>query len=62
MNHYTDLDPYLIRQRSQEIQREVRSLRLEKRLREQRGSRGAGSVAFVKKGVRPLLREVHGAG
>jgi hypothetical protein len=62
MNHYMDFDPYVIRERNQQMQREVRSLRLEERLREERGSSGSRFVALVKRGVRPLLREVHRAG
>jgi len=62
MNHYMDSDPYVIRERSQQVHREVCSLRLEKRLREERGSSGSRFVALAKRGVRPLLREVHGAG
>ena len=62
MNHYMDFDPYLIRERNQQMQREVRSLRLEERLREERGSSGSRFVALAKRGMRPLLREVHRAG
>ena len=62
MNHYMDFDPYLIRERNQQMQREVRSLRLEERLREERGSSGSRFVALAKRGMRPLLRKVHHAG
>ena len=62
MNHYMDFDPYLIRERNQQMQREVRSLRLEERLREERGSSGSRFVALAKRGMRPLLREVQRAG
>ncbi len=62
MNHYMDFDPYVIRERNQQMQREVRSLRLEERLRENRGSSGSRLAALAKRGVRPLLREVHRAG
>jgi hypothetical protein len=62
MNHYMDFDPYVIRERNQQMQREVRSLRLEERLREERGSSGSRFAALVKRGVMPLLREVHRAG
>ena len=58
MNHYMDSDPYVIRERSQQMQREVRLLRLEKRLREERGSSGSRFVALANRAVRPLLREV----
>jgi hypothetical protein len=62
MNHLMDFDPYLIRERNQQVQREVHALRLEAQLREDRGSSASRFVAFVKRGVRPLLREVHRAG
>ena len=58
MNHYMDSDPYVIRERSQQMQREVRLLRLEKRLREERGSSGSRFLALLARAVRPLLREV----
>ena len=58
MNHYMDLDPYVIRERTQQMQREVRLLRLEKRLREERGSSGSRFVALARRAMRPLLREV----
>jgi hypothetical protein len=62
MNHYMDFDPYVIGERNQQVHREVRSLRLEKRLREERGSSGSRFIALAKRSVRPLLREVHRAG
>jgi hypothetical protein len=40
----------------------VHSLRLEERLREERGSSGSRLVALARRAVRPLLREVHRAG
>ena len=62
MNHYMDFDPYLIRERNQQVHREVRSLRLEERLREDRRSTGSRLVALARRGVRPLLRAAHLAG
>ena len=58
MNHYMDFDPNLIRERNQQMQREVRSLRLEERLREERGSSGSRFTTLAKRSVRPLLRAV----
>ena len=58
MNHYMDFDPYVIRERNQQMQREVRSLRLEERLREERGSSGSRFATLAKRSVRPLLRAV----
>jgi hypothetical protein len=63
MNHYMDFDPDLIRERNRQVHREVRSLRLEERLREERGSSGSQFVvAFAKRGVRTLVQEVQRAG
>jgi hypothetical protein len=61
MNHYMDFDPYLIRERNQQLHREVRSLRVEERLREERSS-GLRFGALAKRGVMPLLRAAHLAG
>ena len=60
--NYMDFNPYVIGERNQQVQREVNSLRLEKQLREDRGSSGWRFVALAKRGLRPLLREVHRAG
>ena len=63
--NYMDFDPCVIRERNRQMQREVRLLRLEERLRAERGSSGsrfARFAALAKRGVRPLLREVHRAG
>ncbi len=63
MNHYMDFDPYFIRERNEQMHREVDSLRLRKRLREARGSSsGSRFVALARKGVMPLLRAAHRAG
>ena len=56
MNHYMDLDPYLIRERNEQMLREVNSLRLEEQLGEAHGSKGARFVALARRGVIPLLR------
>lgn len=61
MNHM-DFDPYVIRERREQMQKEIDSLRLQERLREERGSSGSRFVALVNRGLRPLLREVHRAG
>ena len=62
MNHYTDFDPYVIRERNEQMLREVNSLRLQERLREGRGSSGSRLVALARRGVMPLLRAAHLAG
>ena len=53
MNHYTELDPYVIRARNEQIREEVRSLRLEGRLRKSRSPRLPVLVKRV--GVRDLI-------
>jgi len=60
--NYMDFDPYVIREHNQQVQREVRSLRLEERLREDSGSSGSRIAALAKRGVMPLLRAAHLAG
>jgi hypothetical protein len=62
MNHYMDFDPYVIRERNQQVHREVNSLRLKKQLREEQGSSGMRFVVLAKRGVMPLLRAAHLAG
>ena len=57
MNHM-DFDPYLIRQRNEQKLREVHSLHLKERLREDRGPHGSRYVALAQRGVVPLLRRV----
>jgi hypothetical protein len=59
MNHYMDFDPYVIRERNHQMHREVSSLRLEKRLREDRGPSGSRIVVFTRRSVLPLLRAAH---
>ncbi len=60
--NYMDFNPYVIRERNQQVQRDVNSLRLEKRLQEDRGSSGRWFVALAKRGMSPLLRAAHLAG
>jgi hypothetical protein len=59
VSHYPHFDPCLIRERKEEIRREVHALRLEARLREHSVSRGSRFVAFAKRGMLPLLRVAH---
>jgi hypothetical protein len=61
--NYMDFAPHLIREHNEQVQREINSLRLEERLREDLGCGSSGSrfVALAKRCVRPLLREVHRA-
>ena len=60
--NYADFDPYVIGERNRHIKREVDSLRLEKRLREDRSSSGRRFFALAKRGAMPLLRAAHLAG
>ena len=62
MNHYMDFDPYVIRERNQQVHREVHLLRLEEQLRQDGGSSGSRFVALAKSGVMPLLRALYLAG
>ena len=59
MNHYTDFDPYVIRERNEQMLREINLLRLKERLREARGSSSASrfvALAVMRRGVMPLVR------
>ena len=60
--NYMDFNPYVIRERNQQVHRDINSLRLEKRLQEDRPSSGRRFVALAKRGMRPLLRAAHLAG
>jgi hypothetical protein len=53
---------YVIGERNRQTRRDVDSLRLEKRLREDRGSGGSQFVALAKRGAMSLLRAAHLAG
>jgi hypothetical protein len=50
MNHYMDFDPHVIRERNEQMRREVNSLRLEERLRMERTQRGSRLSGLVKRG------------
>jgi hypothetical protein len=60
--NYMNFEPHLIRERNEQVQREVDSLRLEKRLREDRGSSGLHFVALARMVMMPLLRAARLAG
>jgi hypothetical protein len=62
MNHYMDFDPYTIRERNQQVLREINSLRLEERLRDDGGSSSSRFFALAGRGLVPLLRRVRLAG
>jgi len=46
MSHYMDFDPYLIRERNEQIRDEVKSLRLKKELRKRHNLHGLRIVAL----------------
>ena len=55
--NYMDFDPYLTQERHQNMLREVDSLRLKKRLRDDRGSGGSRwFFALAGRSALPLLR------
>jgi hypothetical protein len=57
MNHFSGLDPYVIKKRNEQIGREVRALRLEGRLREHHRQM-ARLVLFALRSTLPLIRRV----
>ena len=54
--NYMDLNPDLIQECHQQMLRELNSLRLEKRLRDNRGSGGSRFFALARRSALPLLR------
>ena len=50
MSHYMDFDPYLIRERNEQIRDEVNSLRLKKQLRKRHNLHGLRIAAFGERG------------
>ncbi len=54
--NYMDFNPYLAQKRHQQMLREVNSLRLQKRLGDDRGLRGSRFFALARRSALPLLR------
>jgi hypothetical protein len=54
--NYMDFDPYLTRERNRQMLREVNSLRLEERLRDNGGSSGSRFLALARRSALLLLR------
>jgi hypothetical protein len=52
-NHYTDFDPYLIRERNRLIHTEIDSLRLQEQLRKNRKPRGPGLATSIERDWEP---------
>ncbi|MDQ4126415.1 MAG: hypothetical protein M3151_00410 [Actinomycetota bacterium] len=50
MNHYMDFDLHLIRERNEQMRKEVNSLRLEERLRKERNPRSSRVATLIKRG------------
>ena len=59
--NYLDFDPYLTRQRNEEVLREVHSLRLEKQLQSNARPRGSRLIGLIKSSAL-LLRETGSQG
>jgi len=57
--NYVDFDPNVIRERNNQMHRDIDSLRVEKRLREDRPSSGRRFFALAKGGAMLLLRAAH---
>jgi hypothetical protein len=54
---YMDFNPYLYQERHQQMLREVNSLRLNKRLRDDRRSSGSRFLGFARRSTLPLVRQ-----
>jgi hypothetical protein len=54
--NYMDFNPYLTQERRQQMFREVNSLRLQKRLRDNHESSGSRFFALARRSALPLLR------
>jgi hypothetical protein len=55
MNHYMDFDPYLIRERNEQIRDEVNSLRLKKQLRKWHDLHGLQIAAWASGALSSLV-------
>ncbi|MGH3146654.1 MAG: hypothetical protein ACRDTR_12735 [Rubrobacter sp.] len=58
MNHFTGFDPYVIKERNEQIGREVQTLRLEGHLREDHGQTLSRLVVCASRSMLFLLRRV----
>ena len=56
MTYLTDLQPFAIRSRNEEVLKEVSKLRLEKRLRDNRRPRSGRAYALIFERLMPLPR------
>jgi hypothetical protein len=55
--NYMDFNPYVTQERHQQMLRQVNSLRLQKRLRDDHGSRGSRFFTLARRRALPLLRQ-----
>lgn len=55
--NYMDFNPYLYQERRQQVLREVNSLRLNKRLLDDRGSSGSLFFGFARRSALLLVRQ-----
>ena len=56
--NYMDFNPYTIRERNEGLRREMSTLRLQKRLRENRQPPSSRLVTCVQRNALPMLRKV----
>jgi hypothetical protein len=56
VNYYMDFNPDVIQERRQQVLREVNSLRLQKRLRDDREWSGSRFFTLARRSALPLLR------
>jgi hypothetical protein len=54
--NYTDFDPYMIKERNEQMLREVKALQLGKQLRKNREPRSTRVFAFARRGALLLQR------
>ena len=54
--NYMDFDPYLIRERNQQMLKEVRATRCEERLQENGGGHASRGATLAQRAIRPLSR------
>jgi hypothetical protein len=56
--NYMDFNPYMIRERNEGLRREVSTVRLQKRLRENPQPPSSLLLTFVQRSALPMLRKV----
>ncbi len=56
--NYMDFDPYLLRERNQQMLKEVWAIRCKERLRENGGGRASRLATLAEMAMRPMFRKV----